>query len=164
MGGLLPGQGGPAVTNGVAALQGYDLTQHDSQASYIFVSSIFFLILLPIIMAMRVFVRLRMVRALGADDGTIYATRSNDRLTNQHSAAPLCIRLRLRLLWCCHPRYVPSQSSYASSRLTQSFRRYSWAGQTCLGRCAHYPDSGSSFEARPGTLIEILCATASGQH
>ena len=68
MGGLLPGQGGPAVSNGVAALKGYDLTQHDSQASYIWVSSIFFLVLLPIVIAMRAFVRLRVIRALGADD------------------------------------------------------------------------------------------------
>ena len=68
MGGLLPGQGGPAVTDGVKALAAYDLTQHDSQASYLFVSSIFFLVLLPILMALRVFVRLRLVRALGADD------------------------------------------------------------------------------------------------
>ena len=68
MGGLLPGQGGSAVSNGLAALKDYDLTQHDSQASYIWVSSIFFLILLPIVMAMRAFVRLKIVRALGADD------------------------------------------------------------------------------------------------
>ena len=67
----MPGQSGPAVTNGVAALQGYDLNQHDSQASYILVSSIVFLILLPIVMGLRAFVRLK-VRALGADDCTFW--------------------------------------------------------------------------------------------
>ena len=88
------------MTNGIQALRGYDLSQHDSQASYIWVSSIFFLVLIPLVMALRMYVRLRVVRALGADDCKESGALSEESklIRRVRSFVVVCIRLRLRLV------------------------------------------------------------------
>ena len=68
----------------VSALAGFDLFNKDTVTDSVVTVNIVFLIIVPIIVALRVFVRVSVMRSLGLDDSMIFPHKHKHPLAIEH--------------------------------------------------------------------------------